>query len=62
MTSTILLAPSAPAKLTVGALAPFATTWLSQTYQLLSAARTGAAKREALYADFIAEATKHLVG
>jgi hypothetical protein len=45
----------------VGALATFATTWLVQSSQLQSQ-RLGSelAKRERLYADFIAEAAKRM--
>jgi hypothetical protein len=45
----------------VGALATFATTWLVQNSQLQSQ-RLGSelAKRERLYADFIAEAAKRM--
>jgi hypothetical protein len=45
----------------VGAMATFATTWLVQTSQLQSQ-RRGAdlAKREKLYAEFIAEAAKRM--
>ncbi len=45
----------------VGALSTFATTWLVQTSQLQSQ-RRGAdlAKREKLYAEFIAEAAKRM--
>jgi hypothetical protein len=61
MNSAILSATSALAGSTIGALASLATTWLSQTYQVRFQ-RQGqeAAKREVLYADFIAEASKRL--
>jgi hypothetical protein len=57
----VISAMAAIAGSSVGAITTFATTWLVQNSQLLSA-RRGAqlAKREALYADFIAEAAKRL--
>jgi hypothetical protein len=62
MNAAVLSATSALAGSTIGAVTSFATTWLSQTYQLRFQQRgQEAAKREALYADFIAEAAKRLV-
>jgi hypothetical protein len=57
----VISAMAAIAGSSVGAITTFATTWLVQNNQLLSA-RRGAelAKRESLYADFIAEAAKRL--
>ncbi len=61
MDVAVISAVAAIAGSSVGAIATFATTWLVQNNQLLSA-RRGAqlAKRETLYADFIAEAAKRL--
>jgi hypothetical protein len=61
MEVAVISAMAAIAGSSVGAITTFATTWLVQTSQLQSQ-RLGAdlAKRERLYADFIAEAAKRM--
>jgi hypothetical protein len=61
MDIAVISAVAAIAGSSVGAIATFATTWLVQNNQLQSQ-RRGAdlAKREKLYADFIAEAAKRM--
>ncbi len=61
MEVAVISAMAAIAGSSVGAIATFATTWLVQHSQLQSQ-RLGSelAKRERLYADFIAEAAKRM--
>jgi hypothetical protein len=61
MNAAILSATSALAGSAIGALTSFATTWLAQTSQLrFQRQEQEVAKREALYAEFIVEASKRL--
>jgi hypothetical protein len=57
----VITAMAAIAGSSVGAITTFATTWLVQSNQVESQRRDAKlAKREKLYADFIAEAAKRL--
>lgn len=61
MEPAVLSAVSALAGSLIGAASSFATTWLTQQGQLRAQSRAlDATKREALYAEFIAEASRRL--
>jgi len=61
MDLAVISALSALAGSSIGALSSFSTTWLVQTSQIRSEHRgSERAKREALYAGFIAEAAKRM--
>ena len=59
MNPAYISALSALAGALIGGLTSFATSWLTQRAQIINARREGEkAKLEALYSDFIAEATR----